>query len=379
MAFLSRFLLPVLLFSLIQVNAYAASLQASQDTTKEQEGLPLEPARHIRFSTSEGTWMSVDVSPDGETLVFDLLGDLYTLPIEGGEATRITHGMAFDSQPRFSPNGEKIVFISDRSGSENLWMLTPGGTDTTQITHTEHSLYQSPEWTPSGEYIVASKSKGLGPSKLWIYHVEGGSGTALVSEPENLKMLGAAFGDNPRYIWYAERSGGWDYNAAFPEYQLAVYDRETGRRYERSSRFGSAFRPTLSPDGQWLVYGTRFDEHTGLRIRNLETGEERWLAYPVQHDAQEARAMRDVLPGMTFTPDSEALIASYGGTFWRIPVDGGEAEEIPFTAEVDMPVGPKLDFEYPISDSPTFTVRQTRGAVPSPNGERIVFTALDHL
>ncbi len=364
----------------VQASPPSLPLQVSQDTTEEDgDGLPLEPGRHVAFTTSEGSWMSLDVNPDGEMLVFELLGDLYTLPMEGGTAEPITHGMAFDSQPRFSPDGERILFVSDRSGSENLWTLALGGTDTTQITTGEGSLFQSPEWTPSGDYIVASRSQGLGTSKLWLYHVEGGSGAALVDEPENLKMMGAAFGDDPRYIWYAERSGGWQYNAQFPQYQLAVYDRETGERYERTSRFGSAFRPTLSPDGQWLVYGTRFDGHTGLRLRNLETGEENWLAYPVQRDDQESRATRDVLPGMAFTPDSEAIVASYGGTFWRIPLDGGEAEEISFTVDVGLPIGPELDFEYPISDGPTFTVQQIRGAVLSPDGERLAFTALNRL
>ena len=52
--------------------------------------------------------MNVDVSPDGRTIVFDLLGDLYMMPIAGsghGLATRLTSGPAFDMQPRFSPDG----------------------------------------------------------------------------------------------------------------------------------------------------------------------------------------------------------------------------------------------------------------------------------
>ena len=359
-----------------------AAAQSADTTTSasQKQGLPLEPGRRISFETQKGSWMSLDVSRDGERMIFELLGDLYTLPMDGGEAERVTSGMAFDSQPRFSPDGERVLFVSDRSGSENLWAFELGGTDTTQITRGTGQQYQSPEWTPNGEYVVASRSAGLGVSKLWLFSVEGGSGMALVKKPENLKMMGAAFGDDPRYIWYAERTGSWDYNAQLPQYQLAVYDRETGERYERSSRFGSAFRPTLSPDGRWLVYGTRHDGATGLRLRNLDTGAERWLAYPVQRDDQESRATRDVLPGMAFTPDSEALVASYGGTFWRLPVEeGADAEKIPFTADVNLPVGPKLDFEYPIEQDPTFTARQIRGAVPSPSGDRLAFTALDQL
>lgn len=69
--------------------------------------LPLEAGRTFSFDVNEGSWISLDVSPDGETIVFDFLGDLYTLPISGGEATQITEGMQFDSQPRFQSGWEK--------------------------------------------------------------------------------------------------------------------------------------------------------------------------------------------------------------------------------------------------------------------------------
>ena len=78
--------------------------------------LPLVPTRTISFNTTEGTWMSLDVSPDGKSIIFDLVGDIYTIPFRGGNATRITSGISFDSQPVFSPEGQLISFISDRSG-----------------------------------------------------------------------------------------------------------------------------------------------------------------------------------------------------------------------------------------------------------------------
>ena len=104
----------------------------AQDDSLATESLPLEPTREIRFTTSEGSWMSVDISPDGTTLVFDLLGDLYTLPAGGGTATPLMTGPAFESQPRFSPDGSEIVFVSDRSGGQNLWVISADGSDTTQ-------------------------------------------------------------------------------------------------------------------------------------------------------------------------------------------------------------------------------------------------------
>jgi Tol biopolymer transport system component len=356
---------------------------AARDTAAKQEkkkDLPLEVGRTHAFTTTRGSWISLDLSPDGKTIVFDLLGDLYTLPVAGGKATRLTSGLAYDAQPRFSPDGKEIVFISDRSGGDNIWRLSLDLKDTIQVTKGNNSLYVSPEWTPDGSAIVASRTEGLGgAAKLWMYHRDGGSGVQLIKEPENMKVLGAAFGPDPRYIWLAQRTGDWQYNATFPQYQLAVYDRDTGKRTTMSSRYGSGVRPALSPDGKWLVYGSRNDTDTGLRIRDLQSGEERWLAYPVQRDDQESRAPLDVLPGFSFTPDSRAVVVSYGGEIWRVPVDGGTAAKIPFTADVELEMGPEVRFSYEIEDDNAFTIRQIRDAAPSPDGKKLVFTALDRL
>lgn len=359
----------------------AQTPQAKDTTFKKssvREGLPLEPSRKIGFTATEGSWISLDVSPDGRTIAFDLLGDLYTMPITGGKATPLTRGMGFDAQPRFGPDGKRVVFTSDRDGGENVWVLSLDLKDTIQVTKGKANEYQSPEWTPDGQYIVVTKEAGS-PGKLWLYHVEGGTGTALIKEPQNLRTTGAAFGKDGRTIWLAQRTGNWQYNSPLRDYQLAVYDRETGARTTKSFRYGGAFRPTLSPDGQWLVYGTRHIAETALRIRDLETGEERWLAYPVQRDDQESVATRDVYPGMAFTPDSKELVVSYGGKIWRVPVDGGEPTEIPFQVEIDLDLGAQLDFDYPVPDEPTFTMRQIRDAAPAPDGKRLAFTALDRL
>ncbi|MFQ5570101.1 MAG: amidohydrolase family protein [Rhodothermales bacterium] len=372
--------LPLLHASFFQTGPDTTQADSTRAKKKKDKPLPLEAARHVTFTTDEGSWLSLDVSPDGERIVFDLLGDLYTVPMAGGRATRLTDGMAFDGQPRYSPDGTQVVFTSDRDGGENLWIIDFARKDTLQLTKGKSNRYQSPEWTPDGNYIVASRT-GLrsGSPKLWMFHKDGGSGIQLIKEPDDLKTLGPAFGPDDRYIWFAQRSRNWQYNAIFPQYQLAVYDRDTGKRYTRSSRFGSALRPTLSPDGKWLVYGTRHEAQTGLRLRDLETGEERWLAYPVQRDDQESRATRDVLPGMSFTPDSKEVVVSYGGKIWRVPVDGGEARAVPFTVEADVELGPELDFDYPVDDGPTFVVRQIRDAVPSPDGTHLAFVALDRL
>src|SRR3954466_6058868 len=102
--------------------------------SSSKKPLPLSTGRTVSFTTTKGSWMSLDVSPDGRTIVFDMLGDLYTLPVDGGKATPLMTGMAMDNQPRFSPDGKKIAYISDRSGSDNVWIVSVDGKDTTQLT-----------------------------------------------------------------------------------------------------------------------------------------------------------------------------------------------------------------------------------------------------
>ena len=346
---------------------------------RDVKPLPLVAARKATLKATEGTWLSLDVSPDGKTIVFDLLGDLYTMPITGGKATQLTSGMAFDAQPRFSPDGKKVVFISDRSGGDNVWTMSLDRADSAQLTQGNGNLFLSPEWSPDGHYIVVSRSGGLGSvARLQLLHVDKRSPIALLPTG-TLKTVGAAFSPDGRKVWYSARSGDWQYNAIFPQYQLYVYDRVLNTSTLMSVRYGSGFRPAISPDGKWLVYGTRENTETGLRKRNLETGDEAWLAYPVQRDDMESRAPLDVLPGYSFTPDSRAIVASYGGKIWRVPLDGTPQAEIPFEADVKVDIGPEVKFVFRMDSSEAVTARQIRHPVPSPDGRRLAFTAFDRL
>ena len=362
------------LFSLI---ALAMFLPTQAQDKKDKKGLPLEATRSLDINTDQGTWMSLDVHPDGSKLLFDLLGDIYELPIQGGKATRITEGLAFDSHPKYSPDGNSILFLSDRSGGNNAWIIDRKKEDTLQLTKGNTFKMQSADWSPDGNYVVVSK--GTRNFKLHLYHKEGGKGTQLINKPENLKTSEPTFSADGRHIWFSQRTGAWQYNARFPQYQLATYDREDGKKEVMTSRYGSAFSPTLSPDGKWLVYGSRYNDQTGLVKRNLVTQEETWLAYPVQRDEQESIAPLGVLPAMSFAPDSQALLASYGGKIYRLPIAGGAAQNIPFKVEETVVLGPQLKFDYPIEDSPTFEVNQIRDPQISPDGTAVVFTALNKL
>ena len=355
-------------------------------------GLPLVPTRPLKFTTDEGTWMSVDVSPDGRTLVFDLLGDLYTLPITGGSAARITSGQAFDAMPSFSPDGKQVAFVSDRSGAPNLWVANADGTQPRQLSRTEGFGYDyvSPTWTPDGNAVVVSHNvgpaqtgltlRGFTPFELYLYPIAGGVGQRLTGGDPNAPAvtgrnaftapayLGARFA-GPHTIWYS--SGG-------QTPQLFTLDLPTGKSVRGSVPRDIGMRPILSPDHRWLVYATRRNEQTSLRLRELATGDERWLVRNAQHDQIATKTTRDLMPGMAFTPDSKALVTSYGGKFWRVAVPSGEATPIPFTADYDEMIGASTQSAYTFNDS-TVTVRQIRWPRLSPDGKRVAFIALDRL
>ncbi len=359
--------------------------------------LPLRPTRPLRFTTDEGTWMSLDVSRDGRWIVFDLLGDIYKMPITGGKATRLTSGQAFDGQPSFSPDGRTIAFVSDRSESDNLWLMDADGGRVRALTRETDRCYVSPTWTPDGKYVVASKSNSFsgGSFNVFMYYTAGGTGLQLTGTDSAAaggrgagggrggaaaldNFVGPAFGPDGRYMYVAARNGGGGYNQTALGWQIAVYDRETGRTFVRTDAPGSAMRPELSPDGKWLVYATREDSATSLRIRELASGDEHWLVHRVQRDDQESRYTRDLEPPFAFTPDGKAIVVAYLGHFWRVSVPDGHATMIPFTADYDEMIAGAIREQYPFDDS-TITVHQIRDIAPSPDGTRMAFTALDRI
>lgn len=360
------------------------STAAAQD---EEGSLPLEPMRTLEFTTDEATWLSLDVSPDGTSILLDLLGDLYTLPIAGGAADRLTSGMAFDSQPRYSPDGRWITFLSDRDGAENVWIMRSDGTGVRKLSSDTDALFASPGWMPDGDYVIASRTTwGLRTHELWMYHVDGGKGvrvtTAKPSEDtatsQRHNALGVAISPDGRYLYYARKQGGFGYNVDFPLWQIARRDLETGDEDVITQAGGSAVRPLLSPDGKLLVYGTRYDAQTGLRVRDLESGEDRWLIYPVTRDDQESRFTRDLLPGYAFMPDGESLVVSFDGKIHEVQISDGAVSEIPFTAAVSQELGPRLYFPFRI-DEDSVRARIIQDPTQSPADDRIAFSALTRL
>ncbi len=358
-----------------------------QEKKEEKKVLPLNPERKIEFSTDEGTWISLDVSPDGKTIVFELLGDIYTLPIAGGQAKLIDGGMSFDSQPKFSPDGERIAFLSDRDGGENLWIMRTDGSDPRQLSKEKWAEMASPSWTPDGQYVLVSKTgSSLGTYEIWMYHIEGGSGVQITkgkttpNQPrrDRPNALGVVASPDGKYLYYARRTGGFAYNAQFPLWQIARRDRRTGDEDTLLQQIESSFRPVLSPDGKQLLYATRYETETGLRLRNLDTGEDRWVRYPVTRDDQESRFTRDLFPGYAFLPGGKEIVYNQDGRIRRLNLQSGAETVIPFTADVKLDLGPKLDFPQRVKEGPV-KARLIQDPVESPDGKQLAFSAMTHL
>jgi Tol biopolymer transport system component len=361
--------------------------EKKDDKKDEKKGLPLKSDRKISFTTDEGTWLSLDVSPDGKTIAFELIGDIYTLPIEGGKAKLIDGGMSFDSQPRFSPDGQWITFLSDREGSDNIWIMHPDGTGVKQVSKETNSELASPSWDPSGKYIYVSKTRfGIGPREIWMYHVDGGTGIQITkSKPlpttprsERLNDMGVVASPDGKYLYYAERRRDFSYNSMFPLWQIKRKDRKTGEDDTIIEQPRSAMRPLLSPDGKFILYVTRHETETGLRLRNLQTGEDHWVRYPVTRDDQEAIFSRDLFPGYAFLPGGKEIVYNQDGKIRRLNLDSGAESLIPFSAEVTQDLGPKLDFPQKVEQDPV-RVRLIHDPAESPDGRKLAFSAMTHL
>ncbi|MBV9883164.1 MAG: PD40 domain-containing protein [Sphingomonadaceae bacterium] len=347
--------------------------------------------RQVNINVNEGTWMNVDVSPDGRTIAFDLLGDIYTMPIAGGHPTRITSGLAFDMQPRFSPDGRQIAFTSDRGGGDNIWVMNTDGSGARQVTHETFRLLNAPTWSPDGRYIAARKhfttQRSLGTGEIWLYHVSGvGDGVPLVERPnpQFQKELGEpAFAADGHAIFFSRNTtpgNTFQYAQDSNQEVFAIerYDMASGERTKIAGGPGGAVRPTPSPDGQWLAYVHRTGGHSHLFVKNLRSGEERQVYADLDRDLQETWAVHGVYPDMAWTPDSNSIVFWAGGKIRRVNRDGSGAAEIPFQVNDTRVV---VDPPHPMTEvaPPTITTRMPRFASISPDGRQVVFETLGRL
>ena len=368
--------------------ASAAMLVAPARTADPAPGLTLAPTRSLAFDAHEGTWMAPDITPDGRTILFDLLGDIYALDAGGGTARPLLTGMAYETQPVVSPDGKRFAFISDRSGSINLWVANIDGTGLRQLSHDMQAMIDSsPAWSPDGRSVYVSRTHyALLAFELFRYDADGaGAGVPVIkAQPggkegfdDRINALGAVASPDGRYLYFATKVGTTWSEKPFPHWSIVRHDLATGKDEPLIASQGGAMRPALSHDGRFLAYASRQGEQTGLRLRDLATGADRWLRLPIDHDSQDQGYYSDLEPRFTFTPDDRALILSIGGKLARLGLDGA-LSDIPFTAPVRLGLGPQLRVDQPAETGPV-KARIIQAPRISPDGRWVAFAALGTL
>ncbi|NVD45770.1 amidohydrolase family protein [Qipengyuania atrilutea] len=364
--------------------------ESDPDAEWDVNNPPGVPISQIPIRVNEGTWMDVDVSPNGRTIAFSLLGDIYTMPITGGTPTRIAEGLAWEVQPRFSPDGSRIAFTSDRGGGDNIWLMNADGSDMRQLTDEDFRLLNQPTWSPDSQFIAAKKhfttGRSLGTGEVWIYHVSGGSGVALVERPneQHQKELGEPiYAPNGEAIYYTRNiTPGPIFEYAQDSNQnlfnIERYDLASGEVTTAVSGLGGAVRPTPSPDGSMIAFVRRENTRSQLYVRDLESGEERPIYADLDKDVQETWAVTGLYPNMDWTPDSRSIVFWAGGKIRRVNADGTGAAEIPFVIDDTRGVSPAPHPVIPVAQD-SVAVTMARFAEVSPDGRTVVFESLGHL
>ena len=365
--------------------ALSFSAQAQNDW---DVSVPDQPAKEVSLTVSEGTWMSVDVSPDGKMLAFDLLGDIYTMPITGGEATLVKGGHAWEIQPRWSPDGKQILFTSDAGGGDNIWVMDANGENAKAITKESFRLLNNAVWTPDGQFIIARKhftsQRSMGAGEMWQYHITGGSGIQLTERKNDQQDVNEpSVSADGRYLYFSEDfypGGYFQYNKD-PNSQVYVirrYDREKGELENITGGPGSAFRPQISPDGKTLAFVRRIRTETVLYLRDLATGREWPVFDKLTKDQSEAWAIFGVYSGFDWTPDGKSIVIWGEGKLWKVNTGDYSATEIPFKATATHRLVETVRFQQPVAQD-KFTAKVIRDAVTSPDGKYLVFNAVGYL
>ena len=368
---------------------FAASfnIQAA-DAAKWDVNAPTGKFETVRINTQSGTWMNVSVSPDGKTVLFDLLGDIYSMPISGGQAKKLTPDIGWQMQPTFSPDGRYIAYTSDEGGGDNIWLMNADGSNQHAVTNETFRLLNSPAWSPDSEFIVARKhftnTRSLGAGEVWQYHKSGGSGIMLTEKANDEKDLGEpAFSPDGKSIYFSQddtpgKTFHYSKDSEQGIYVIKKFDRKTGDIEVLLEGAGGAIRPTPSPDGKYLAYIRRVDFQTTLMLYNLESGEHIKLSDQLDRDMQETWAIHGVYPQMSWTPDNQKLLFWAGGKIQQIDITTKTLSQVPFSVDTEKKIQTAVRVKQDL-DQQQLDVKMLRFVQASPDGSNVVYSALGKL
>ncbi|NNF00331.1 MAG: amidohydrolase family protein [Pyrinomonadaceae bacterium] len=345
----------------------------------------------LQIDTDETTWSSLDITPDGKNMVFDMLGDLYVVDIAGGQARSLTQDFAWNIQPAVSPDGNKIAFISDRGGISNLWVMNTDGSDLKQISTEKKNLIHSPKWSPDGQYIAVMKgimsSRSIPAGEIWLYHRSGGSGYLLKKRKggkrEQKNISDPAFSPDGRYLYYTQDitpGSVFAYNRDPLRNIFAItrYDLKKGREDRYISGTGGSIVATPSPDGKHVAFIRRIRNKTALFLKDVATGLEKPIYTKLERDMQEGFGSEGYYAYFDWTPDSENIVFWTGGKFHKLAIKDGSITNIPVRVKANLKYADAVRFDVDVAPD-QFNVKLVRWAQKSPDGKSILFQALGKL
>jgi imidazolonepropionase-like amidohydrolase/Tol biopolymer transport system component len=294
----------------------------------------------ITIRVKEGTTLGFDVSPDGRSIVFDLLGQLWLVPAAGGSARMLTDAVrdvAEDLDPSFSPDGSRVVFRGERNGRTGLWLLSLDSDRLQQLTQLSNpdGFDGHASWSPDGRFIAfarATPPDAANPrGRFAIMSLHVGSGTLrelLITGPPGRFVSDPVWQPGGKEIAFVTRRPTGEQGGRI--WMVAASD---GQARPITDESVHALFPTFSIDGRRLAYFAA-DSAGKMQIWVQEIANGKVAAQSPIRVTNHA----DVTPTRIrwAAPDGNALLYSADGRLWQANVSGGAPKEIPFTAQLSI-------------------------------------------
>lgn len=231
------------------------------------------------------------LSPDGKRLAFAWAGDIYTVATSGGNVRQLTHAPSDETTPVFSPDGKQLAFVSDRTGSNQIFIMRATGGDSAQLTHHTEG-YALQDWFPNNKSLLVSGSRDhfwREPQRFFRVNIE----PQIVAQPQMPRQNSAeqllfdAYGEDGRLaadgtqlLFTREGERWWrkGYRGSRAS-QIWKFDFET-RQYGKLIRRETESRsPIWMPDGTGFYYVGGQGGNMNLWSFDLTTRQEEQLTH----------------------------------------------------------------------------------------------------
>ncbi len=257
------------------------------------------------------------LTPDKQTVVFSLHGDLWSIPAAGGRATRLTLHDAYDSRPLVTPDGKQVVFVSDRAGSYDIWVMPIDGGTPRRLTH--HFASDVPNaFTADGKNLLFTSTRAMGWSRggsteIWSVPLAGGTPTRVTFTGAN----SASTPDNGDTLYFV--SGPSD--AKVQEYQGTANDRLYVQRGSEPAEEilyfqGNSREPSVSRDGKRLHF-----------TREVNGSFELFICDTTSQTCEQVTSLgEDGLSMVAFAPDDSMIVFGWKFYLWTLDLTVKDAK-----------------------------------------------------